>query len=91
MKGITPETPSGWPQDSSYGRLLRRVDQAMDVARTREWMAGRPLLVAELELSGLSVEDQQLLWRIIDALPVSTPSSATPVAPALQETPQQNH
>lgn len=91
MKGMVPVTLKDWPRDSSYGRLLRRVDQAMDMARTREWMAGRAPLMAELELSGLSVEDQQLLWRIIDSLQVSATVTGLPVAPALPETPQQNH
>ena len=81
MKGTAPVVLSDWPRDSSYGRLLRRLDQAMDVARTRHWMAGRAPPVLELELSGLSAEDQQLLWP---------DSGCWPGTPAAHDTHQQN-
>ncbi len=88
MKGSAPALLSDLPRDSSYGRLLRRLDQAMDMARTREWMAGRTPTVTELELSGLSAEDQELLWRIIEELQASASSVLTPAPPAPQRTRQ---
>ena len=88
MKGSAPALLSDLPRDSSYGRLLRRLDQAMDMARTREWMAGRAPTVTELELSGLSVEDQQLLWRIIEELQDSANSVFIPTLPASHSTRQ---
>jgi hypothetical protein len=72
-------------RDSSYGRLLRRLDQAMDVACTRQWMEGIPPALTELELSGLTQEDQRLLWRILEALETSMSlprGSSAAVAPA---------
>lgn len=90
MKGTAPAVLSDWPRDSSYGRLLRRLDQAMDVARTRHWMAGRAPPVLELELSGLSAEDQQLLWRIIQELQVCPDSGYWPGTPTAHDTHQQN-
>ncbi|MFN3581948.1 MAG: hypothetical protein ACK4VV_15915 [Pseudomonas sp.] len=65
-------------RDSSYGRLLRHLDQAMDMARTREWLSGEPLAQAMLELNGLSPDDQRLLWRIIEELPLSLPLRIAP-------------
>ena len=67
MKGTVPESQDR-SRDSSYGRLLRRLDQAMDMAHTRQWMEGSPPALTELELSGLTPEDQRLLWRILQAL-----------------------
>lgn len=67
MKGTVPESQDR-SRDSSYGRLLRRLDQAMDMAYTRQWMEGSPPVLTELELSGLTPEDQRLLWRILQAL-----------------------
>ncbi|WP_152486777.1 hypothetical protein [Halopseudomonas pelagia] len=91
MKGSSPAPLSDWPRDSSYGRLLRRLDQAMDMARTREWMAGRAPPVTELELSGLSAEDQQLLWRIIEEIQVSATSGRLSITPTAYDTCQQHH
>ena len=68
MKTPEPEPLSSWNRDSSYGRLLRRLDQAMDMARTRQWLNGQQPGLTELELSGLSKEDVRLLWRILDTL-----------------------
>ena len=68
MKTPEPEPLSCWNRDSSYGRLLRRLDQAMDMARTRQWLNGQQPGLTELELSGLSKEDVRLLWRILDTL-----------------------
>lgn len=60
------------PSDSGYGRLLRRLDQALDMAHTRQWMGGEtePL---ELELKGLSKADLLLLQQILCALAERTP------------------
>ncbi|HDZ56709.1 MAG TPA: hypothetical protein ENH64_09580 [Pseudomonas xinjiangensis] len=68
MKTPEPEPLLCWSRDSSYGRLLRRIDQAMDLARTRQWLAGQSPGLTELEVSGLSKEDLQVLWRILDTL-----------------------
>lgn len=54
--------------DSSYGRLLRRLDQAMDVARTRTWLAGSSNTPQDLEVCGLSPQDAQLLRDILRAM-----------------------
>ncbi len=83
MKGTVPESQDR-SRDSSYGRLLRRLDQALDVAHTRQWMDGSPAALTELELSGLTQEDQRLLWRILQALEtnVSLPGSGAAVSPA---------
>jgi|GEM_PF-879195 len=86
MKGLVPVPLVEWPRDSSYGRLLRRLDQALDMARTREWLNGRSQVITELELNGLSPEDQQLLWRIINALGVDSA-----ITPAPYQTEQQTH
>lgn len=73
MKTTEPEPLSCWNRDSSYGRLLRRLDQAMDMARTRQWLNGQPPGLTELELGGLSKEDVKLLWRILDTLETRQP------------------
>ena len=67
MKQVEPE-PLACTRDSSYGRLLRRLDQALDVARTRQWMAGRQDVPAELEVYGLSRQDVQLLQQILGTM-----------------------
>ncbi|WP_339844920.1 hypothetical protein [uncultured Halopseudomonas sp.] len=81
MKGTVPESQDR-SRDSSYGRLLRRLDQAMDMARTRQWMEGSHPALTELELNGLTQEDQRLLWRILQALEttVSLPGSGSGVS-----------
>jgi hypothetical protein len=68
MKIPEPEPLFCCGRDSTYGRLLRRIDQALDVARTRQWMTGQAPALTELELSGLSEQDARILWRIIDTL-----------------------
>lgn len=81
MKGTVPESQDR-SRDSSYGRLLRRLDQAMDMAHTRQWMEGSPPALTELELSGLTPEDQRLLWRILQALGNTMPlPGSAPVGP----------
>ncbi|MEJ6656567.1 MAG: hypothetical protein QNL70_11245 [Pseudomonas sp.] len=67
MKHVQPE-PLACGRDSSYGRLLRRLDQALDVAHTRQWMSGRQDVPAELEVYGLSKQDMQLLQRILGVM-----------------------
>lgn len=83
MKGTVSESQDR-SRDSSYGRLLRRLDQAMDVACTRQWMEGSPPALTELELSGLTQEDQRLLWRILQALEttMALPGSSAAVSSA---------
>lgn len=90
MKGVMPDLLEDRARDSSYGRLLRRLDQAMDMARTREWLSGQGPSMTELELSGLSSEDRMLLWRIIDELQLPPRSEHFPSAPAHHQTRQQS-
>ena len=59
--------------DSGYSRLLRRLDQALDMAHTRQWMGGNAELPSELELKGLSEADLLLLQQILCALAERTP------------------
>ncbi|WP_090273429.1 hypothetical protein [Halopseudomonas litoralis] len=85
MKHVQPE-PLASGRDSSYGRLLRRLDQALDVARTRQWMAGREDVPAELEVCGLSKQDMQLLKQILgamqrDGMPLGVTSLGRAAAP----------
>ena len=54
--------------DTSYGRLLRRLNQAMDVACTRQWMTGQPSVPGELEIQGLTDADLQLLKQILHSM-----------------------
>lgn len=54
--------------DTSYGRLLRRLNQAMDVACTRQWMTGQPSVPGELEIQGLTDADLQLLNQILHSM-----------------------
>lgn len=70
MKTPEPEPLVCWNRDSSYGRLLRRLDQALDMARTRQWLSGQSAALTELELSGLSPEDARMLRRILDTLDI---------------------
>jgi hypothetical protein len=89
MSGTVPESQER-SRDSSYGRLLRHLDQAMDVACTRQWMDGIPPALTELELSGLTQEDQRLLWRILQALETSMSlprGSSAAIAPAAAAAP----
>ena len=83
MKTPEPEPLMCWGRDSSYGRLLRRLDQALDMARTRQWMTGQAAGPTELELSGLTPEDVRLLRRILNTLDVDR---ALPRSLALPDT-----
>lgn len=69
------------PQDSAYGRLLRRLDQALDMAHTRQWLSGYPELPSELELQGLSPEEMALLQQILVAISTRTPLPGVTPAP----------
>ncbi|WP_304640404.1 hypothetical protein [Pseudomonas sp.] len=89
MKTPEPEPLLCWGRDSSYGRLLRRIDQALDVARTRQWLAGQAPGLTELELSGLSQEDLHMLWRIIDTLADGPPLPRYLDRPAANSTNQE--
>ncbi|SDS22063.1 hypothetical protein SAMN05216271_1428 [Halopseudomonas sabulinigri] len=69
MSWRTPETLLHRQKDSSYGRILRHLDQALDMAHTRQWLTGYQAGgVAELELQGLSKEDLAVLWQILETL-----------------------
>lgn len=63
-------------RDSSYGRLLRRLDQAMDVACTRQWLTGQTAVPGELEIQGLSDADLQLLTQILRSMNLEQEASA---------------
>jgi len=89
MSWRTPETLATRQRDCAYGRILRRLDQALDMAYTRQWLADyQGGGVTELELQGLSQEDLALLWQILLTLDshVSLPGV---LPPALQHTNQQ--
>ncbi len=90
MKTPEPEPLSCWSRDSSYGRLLRRIDQAMDMARTRQWLDGQPPGLSELEVSGLSSEDIQILWRILDTLGATQSLPRYPARLPADQAQQQN-
>lgn len=90
MKPLEPE-PVSCSRDSSYGRLLRRLDQALDVARTRQWMAGQPSVPAELEVYGLSEQDLRLLKRILSTMNHRRAAASPSVLAACDCTQQQSH
>ena len=79
-----------YSRDSSYGRLLRRLDQAMDVACTRQWMAGQLSAPGELEIQGLSDRDLQLLKQILRSINADLTAASSSVIAALNETHQQS-
>lgn len=76
--------------DSSYGRLLRRLDQAMDVARTRTWLAGNTSVPQELEVSGLSPQDARLLRDILSTMELDGASVLSCSTTAYQYAQQQS-
>ncbi len=83
MSWRTPETLAHRQGDSAYGRILRRLDQALDMAHTRQWLTGYQAgSVTELELQGLSKEDLLVLWQILETLDSSTPLPGVLPAPA---------
>lgn len=78
-------------KDSAYGRLLRRLDQAMDVACTRQWLTGQSSLPGELEIQGLSTGDLQLLKQILQSMNLEyVAASPSVIISALDETQQQS-
>lgn len=77
-------------RDSSYGRLLRRLDQAMDVASTRQWMAGRLTGPGELEIQGLNDRDLRMLVRILHSMNLDQAAASPSIVSALNETQQQS-
>ena len=81
MCGGLPSVVARQPQDSAYGRLLRRLDQALDMAHTRQWLSGYPELPSELELQGLSPEEMVLLQQILVAISTRTPLPGVTLAP----------
>lgn len=78
--------PLCYSRDSSYGRLLRKLDQAMDVACTRQWMAGQRSAPDELEIQGLSDKDLQLLKQILQSMNTDQAAASWSVLAALNET-----
>jgi len=89
MSWRTPETQATRQRDCSYGRILRRLDQALDMAYTRQWLAGyQGGANAELELQGLSREDLTVLWQILKTLEIHTPLPGV-LPSALQSASQQ--
>ena len=78
-------------RDSSYGRLLRRLDQAMDVASTRQWMNGQPIESVDLEIQGLSDADLQLLRQILHSMNLDQVAASPSVVPAHQHAQQQGN
>lgn len=67
MKSLD-SAPLRYSRDTSYGRLLRRLNQAMDVASTRQWMTGQQQVQGELEVQGLTAADVQLLTQILHSM-----------------------
>ena len=92
MKHVQPVLPAG-SHDSPYGRLLRRLDQALDVARTRQWMAGQPPSVpTELEVYGLTKQDMRLLRQILGTMKLDRVAASPSVLAACEEaTEEQRH
>jgi hypothetical protein len=68
-----PSVVARQPQDSAYGQLLRRLDQALDMAHTRQWLNNSPESPRDLELRGLSPEEMALLLQILVAISLRTP------------------
>lgn len=90
MKSVQSAALRG-DRDSSYGRLLRRLDQAMDLACTRQWLSGQPSAPGELEIQGLSPADLRLLDRILLSMKLNRVSASPSIISALHEAQQQNH
>jgi len=90
MSWRAPETVVHRQKDSSYGRILRRLDQALDMAHTRQWLTGfQGAGVTELEVQGLSREDLAVLWRILETLDSRTPLPGV-LPPSTQQRNQQH-
>lgn len=65
MKSAEPPLLEALQPQQGYDRLLRRLDQALDMARTRQWLEGFNQLPVELELQGLSADDVHLLQQVL--------------------------
>ncbi|HIZ52140.1 MAG TPA: hypothetical protein IAA18_13795 [Candidatus Pseudomonas excrementavium] len=88
MKHVQPVLSAG-SHDSSYGRLLRRLDQALDVARTRQWMTGEHSVPTELEVYGLTKQDMQLLRRILGTMKLDRVAASPSVLAACEDAAQE--
>ena len=84
-------TPLSSSRDSSYGRLLRRLDQAMDMACTRQWMSGQPSVPGELEIQGLNGRDLQLLKQILESMNLDLATASPSVISAFGQAQQQSN
>lgn len=73
-------------RDTSYGRLLRRLNQAMDVASTRQWMTGQQSAPGELEIQGLDDADVRLLNQILQNMNLDRAAASPSVVAALNGT-----
>ncbi|TVP91606.1 MAG: hypothetical protein EA348_03695 [Pseudomonadaceae bacterium] len=65
MKSAEPPLLDIQHANQGYDRLLRRLDQALDMARTRQWLEGLTYPPLELELQGLSADDLLLLRQVL--------------------------
>ncbi|MFA5678104.1 MAG: hypothetical protein WC953_06800 [Pseudomonas sp.] len=70
-------------RDTSYGRLLGRLNQAMDVASTRQWMTGQLSAPGELKIQGLSNADLLLLNQILHSMNLDGAAASPTVVSAL--------
>ncbi len=77
MKSAEPPLLGIQRPQQGYDRLLRRLDQALDIARTRQWLDGFSHPPMELELQGLSADDLLLLQQVLLRLG-QTSSQAAP-------------
>lgn len=89
MKSVQSAALRG-DRDSSYDRLLRRLDQAMDLACTRQWLSGQPSAPGELEIQGLSESDLRLLDQILRSMKLNRVSASPSIISALYEAQQHN-
>ena len=78
MKSAEPPLLDALHPQQGYDRLLRRLDQALDMARTRQWLEGLSQPPLELELQGLSTDDLLLLHQVL--LRLGQSSGLTPAA-----------
>ncbi len=83
--------PLRYSGDSSYARLLRRLDQAMDVACTRQWINGQPSAPGELEIQGLNDRDLQVLKQILSNMNFDLTAASPSVISTFNHTQQQRN
>ncbi|SDU18453.1 hypothetical protein [Halopseudomonas salegens] len=84
MKSAEPALLDTCRPQQGYDRLLRRLDQALDMARTRQWLAGHSQPPLELEVKGLSAGDLLLLQQVLTRL-----GQHSSLAPPLYQAEQQ--